>query len=225
MSDIYLELTVANIKDPERQQEVSFLVDTGATRTWISQEIADAIGIETVGTVPLELADGSIRELPYGFCLFVYDGEVVAGNVVIGPPESEPLVGTHVLQDFRMIVDMDRHEITRGQAMRAKEGRNVSPEPIQEDVSSATTTLELPAEFAWFKELSTEERDAFFVGLLEILASNGEDILSRLDEYFRGWCATVGLTSNPEFVEEFKRREEAELRGPFSSLEEAFGSA
>jgi len=96
---------------------------------------------------------------------------------------------------------------------------------MQEDVSTATTALALPAEFAWFKELSTKERDAFFVGLLEILASDGEDILSRLDEYFRGWCATVELTSNPEFVEEFKRRARTELRGSFSSFDEAFGSA
>ena len=38
---IIVELTVANIYDPERQQEVSFLVDTGATRARISQKIAD----------------------------------------------------------------------------------------------------------------------------------------------------------------------------------------
>ena len=120
MSDIYLELTIANIKNPERQQVVSFLVDTGATRAWVSKEIAEAVGIEPVGTIPLELADGSITERPYGFCLFVYDGEIVAGNAVIGPPKCEPLVGTHVLQDFRMIVDLDRHEVTRGRAMRAK---------------------------------------------------------------------------------------------------------
>lgn len=98
MSDIYLTLTIANIKDPECQQKVSFLVDTGATRAWISEEIAEAVGIEPAGTVPLELADGSITERPYGFCLVIYNGEVVAGNVVIGPPECEPLVGTHVLQ-------------------------------------------------------------------------------------------------------------------------------
>jgi len=120
MGDIYLELTIANIKDPERQQEVAFLVDTGATRAWVSKEIAEDVGIEPAGTVPLELADGSITERPYGFCLFAYDGEIVAGNVVIGPPECEPLVGTHVLQDFRLIVDLDRHEVTRGRAMRAK---------------------------------------------------------------------------------------------------------
>jgi predicted aspartyl protease len=120
MSDIYLDLTVANIKAPDRQQEVSFLVDTGATRAWISQEIAEAIGIEPAGTVPLELADGSITERPYGFCLFFYNGESVAGNVIIGPPGCEPLVGTHILQDFRMVVDLERHEVTRGRAMRAK---------------------------------------------------------------------------------------------------------
>ena len=128
MGDIYLELTIANVKDPERQQEIAFLVDTGATRAWVSEEIAEALGIEPAGTVPpsinsghrLELADGSITERPYGFCLFAYNGEIVAGNVVIGPPECEPLVGTHVLQDFRLIVDLDRHEVTRGRAMRAK---------------------------------------------------------------------------------------------------------
>ncbi len=120
MSEIYLKLTIANIQDPQRKREISFLVDTGASRAWISQEIADAVGIEKTGTVPLELADGSINELPYGLCLFIYDGEMVAGNVVIGPPQCEPLVGTHVLQDFRVIVDLEKHEITRGRAMRAK---------------------------------------------------------------------------------------------------------
>ena len=120
MSEVFLELTVANIQAPERQQSVSFLVDTGATRAWISQEIADSLGIEPVGTVPLELADGSVTERPYALCLFIYNGEKVAGNIVIGPPGCEPLVGTHVLQDFRFVVDLERHEVSRGRAMRAK---------------------------------------------------------------------------------------------------------
>ena len=121
MSEMYLELAIANIKHPERWQEVSFLVDTGATRAWVSKEIAETVGIEPVGTVPLELADGSITVRSYGLCLFGYDGEVAAGNVVIGPPGCEPLVGTHVLQDFRLIVDLERHEVIRGRAMRAKQ--------------------------------------------------------------------------------------------------------
>ncbi len=120
MSEIYLELSVANIKNPERQQVISFLVDTGTSRTWVSKEFTDVLGIKPIGTIPLELADGSISERPYGFCLFSYGGETVAGNAIIGPPGCEPLVGTHVLQDFRLIVDLDRHEVSRSRAMRAK---------------------------------------------------------------------------------------------------------
>ena len=120
MGEIYLELTVANPKDLERQKDISFLVATGATRAWIPQPVAKEIGIEPLGTIELELADGSSKEFPYGLCIFDFGGERVGGNVVIGPPESEPIVGTHVLQDFRLIIDMDRHTISRSRAMRAK---------------------------------------------------------------------------------------------------------
>ncbi len=120
MGDIYLDLTVANMKDLDRRQDVSFLVDTGATFTWLSAEIAENIGLEPSGNIPLELADGAITEQPYGFCLFDYLGETMAGNVVIGPPGCEPLVGSHVLQDFRLVINLGTHEVTRAQAMRAK---------------------------------------------------------------------------------------------------------
>lgn len=120
MGDIYLDLTVANIHELERQKEVSFLVDTGASRAWLPQDIADELNIRPIGKIPLELADGTVKELPYGFCIFDFGGETVAGNVVIGPKDSEPLVGTHVLQDFRMIIDMEHHTISRGSAMKAK---------------------------------------------------------------------------------------------------------
>ena len=120
MGDIYLNLTIMNIKNPDQRQDVSFLVDTGATFTWLSREIAESIELEPSGNIPLELADGSITEQPYGFCLFDYLGETMAGNVVIGPSDCEPLVGSHVLQDFRLVIDLGTHEVTRAQAMRAK---------------------------------------------------------------------------------------------------------
>lgn len=120
MGDIYLELTVANLHDLERQKEISFLVDTGATRAWITQRDAAELGIEPLGTVELTLADGSIKEFPYGSCFFDFGGERVAGNVVIGPPEAEPIAGTHLLQDFRLVIDMENHTISRRRALRAK---------------------------------------------------------------------------------------------------------
>jgi len=120
MGEIYLDLTVANIRDPDRQAEVAFLVDTGATRAWLPEETAESLGIEPTGTVPLEVADGTVTERRYGFCLFTFGDETIAGNVVIGPKGSEPLLGTHVLQDFRVVIDKERHSISRSRAMRAK---------------------------------------------------------------------------------------------------------
>jgi predicted aspartyl protease len=120
MGDIHLELTIANIADPTSQKGLMFLVDTGAIRAWIPEKIADELDIQRTGTMPLELADGSVKELPYGFCLFALDGETVAGNVVIGPPETETLVGTHVLEDFRIVVDMEHHTVSRRRTLRAK---------------------------------------------------------------------------------------------------------
>ena len=120
MVDIYLNINVANLNVLEKQKEVTFLVDTGATRAWISKDIAEELDIDPVATIPVELADGSIKKLKYGHCIFDFGGEQVAGNVIIGPKNCEPLVGTHVLQDFRIIIDMEKHTISRGRAMRAK---------------------------------------------------------------------------------------------------------
>ncbi|NUO79120.1 aspartyl protease family protein [candidate division KSB1 bacterium] len=120
MGEIYLELTVANLHDLDRQKEIAFLVDTGASRAWVPQKVAEELGIDPIGSIELELADGNVKEFPYGSCFFDFGGERIAGNVVIGPPNSEPIVGTHVLQDFRLVIDMERHAISRSRVMRAK---------------------------------------------------------------------------------------------------------
>ena len=120
MSDIYISLNIINDQDPEKHLEAQFLVDTGATRAWIPQNIAEQLNIKPVGQVPLELADGKISQYPYGLCKFEYEGEIVNGTVVIGPKGIEPIAGTHLLQDYRLIVDLANHTIKRGRAMRAK---------------------------------------------------------------------------------------------------------
>jgi len=68
----------------------------------------------------LELAEGNVEKFPYGACWFAFNGEVVAGNVIVGPPDIEPIVGTHVLRDFRLVIDVEHHTISRRPAMKAK---------------------------------------------------------------------------------------------------------
>ncbi len=52
--------------------------------------------------------------------LFALNGKTVAGNVAIGLPDIGLIVGTHVLQDFRFVIDMEHHTISRRRAMKAK---------------------------------------------------------------------------------------------------------
>lgn len=120
MGDVYIDLTVINDQDPARQRGLQFLADTGATRAWIPEDIAAELDIEPIGRVPLELANDDIQEYPYGLCKFEYEGELVNGTVVIGPEGIEPIAGTHVLQDFRLIVNVAHQTIQRARAMRAK---------------------------------------------------------------------------------------------------------
>ncbi|NIR48867.1 hypothetical protein GWO43_10560 [candidate division KSB1 bacterium] len=53
MGDVYVDITVINDKDFEKQQEVHFLADTGATRARIPEDIASELDIQPVGDVPL----------------------------------------------------------------------------------------------------------------------------------------------------------------------------
>lgn len=123
MGDIYLDVTVMNDADLERQRQVQFLADTGATRAWIPRNLAIDLDIKPVGTVPLELANGTVEEYQYGLCKFEYEGELVNGTVVIGPENIEPIAGTHLLQDFRLVLDLAHHTVKRSRAMKAKKSR------------------------------------------------------------------------------------------------------
>ena len=120
MGEVYLDLTIANIEDRRHQKEISFLVDPGASRAWISQQVAKELKIKPVGTVSLELANGIVKKFPYGACCFRLNREIVAGNVFIGSQDTRPSLGTHVLQDFRLVIDMEHHTVSRRRAMKAK---------------------------------------------------------------------------------------------------------
>ena len=120
MGDIFIDITVINDSDLTKQREVHFLADTGATRAWIPTDIAKGLDIQEMGTVPIELANGYIDNLPYGLCKLEYEGEMINGTVIIGNEGIEPIAGTHLLEDFRLVLDMVHYTVTRSQAIRAK---------------------------------------------------------------------------------------------------------
>ena len=101
--------------------------------------------------------------------------------------------------------------------------------PVQE-AFVLVEELDLPPEYAWFNELNAEERSEFFKGLLEILSARKEDLalpdgrprsrMAALDEYIRGWQATVEIESSPELLEAIQRGLDDARHGRFVSPEE-----
>ena len=49
------------------------------------------IGVEPEGKMAYELADGTIRELPFGLVRIEFMGETTAGRVVFTSPGTEPV--------------------------------------------------------------------------------------------------------------------------------------
>ena len=101
--------------------------------------------------------------------------------------------------------------------------------PVQE-AFVLVEKLDLPPEYTWFNELNAEERSEFFRGLLEILTAREEELtlpngrprtrMAALDEYIRGWQATVEIESSPGLLEAVQRGLDDARHGRFVSPEE-----
>jgi len=49
-----------------RSVSVDALIDTGATMLVLPKRVAEELGVEALGEVEVELADGTVRGVPYG---------------------------------------------------------------------------------------------------------------------------------------------------------------
>ena len=96
---------LVNITDAERFYEEVFLVDTGATDSMVPGDALDKIGIQRVGKMAYELANGTVKEYSFGLVRIEFMGETTAGRVIFGEPDSEPLLGVTALESVGIIVD------------------------------------------------------------------------------------------------------------------------
>ncbi len=88
-----------SLRDPEQAFEAVFLVDTGATDSLAPADELEKIGVKKEGKTSYELADGTVKEYPYGLVRIEFMGETTAGRVVFGEPGSEPLLGEGIKGD------------------------------------------------------------------------------------------------------------------------------
>ena len=63
------------------------------------------IGVQPEGKMSYELADGTVREYPFGLVRTEFMGETTAGRIIFGDPGSEPLLGVTALESVGIMVD------------------------------------------------------------------------------------------------------------------------
>ncbi len=97
-----------------------FLVDTGATDSMAPSDKLEKIGIKKEGKMLYELADGTVKEYPYGLVRIEFMGEITAGRIIFNNPESEPLLGVTALESVGIIVDTANKTLKRLPAIPLK---------------------------------------------------------------------------------------------------------
>jgi clan AA aspartic protease len=103
-----------------RSYEALFLVDTGATDCMVPADRLEEIGVRKEGRMAYELADGTVKEYPYGLVRIEFMGETTAGRVVFGGPDAEPLLGVTALESVGIVVDPTTRTLKRLPAIPLK---------------------------------------------------------------------------------------------------------
>ena len=112
--DVELENTVDQILSRRqalpaadvRRATVRILVDTGAFMLVLPQDLVENLGLEQDGRVIVTYADERREERPVAGPVTVRVGNRSTNvNCVVGPPNSEPLMGQIVLETLDLLTD------------------------------------------------------------------------------------------------------------------------
>ena len=100
--------------------EADFVVDTGATDCVVPASRLYDAGVQPIGKMAYQLADGSVHEYPIGIVQIEFMGEITAGRVIFGPEGTEPILGVIALQSVGIIVDPRTESLKRLPAIPLK---------------------------------------------------------------------------------------------------------
>jgi len=96
---------LTSLTDSKRSFESLFLVNTRATDSMAPSDELEKLGVKQEGKMAYELADGTVKEYPFGLVRIEFMGETTAGRVVFGATGTEPLLGLTALESVGIMVD------------------------------------------------------------------------------------------------------------------------
>ena len=100
-----VKVKLASLAAPNRAEEVSLLVDTGATLSWIPRHVLESLGAVPYSRLPFELADGRRLERDVTTVMLAIDGRKAPVEVVFGEAGEEAVLGATALEGLGLLVD------------------------------------------------------------------------------------------------------------------------
>ena len=100
-----VKVKLASLTAPGRTEEVSLLVDTGATLSWIPREVLQKLGVTALSRLPFSLADGRRLERDVTAVLVTFDGRKAPLQVAFGEPGEEAVLGATALERLGFMVE------------------------------------------------------------------------------------------------------------------------
>ncbi len=96
---------VANPVSPGRSVQISAVVDTGSTLSWLPLELLQDLAVRPISRSRFILADGSRIERDTGMALFTLDGKTMGVPVAFGELGQQAVLGATALEALGFAVD------------------------------------------------------------------------------------------------------------------------
>ena len=109
----YVDVKLSSITNGKSTYILKCLVDTGATDMFVPSKKLREIGVEPVGKMRYELADGKKKNYRYGLGRIELKGRITAGRAIFGPDDTEPLLGVTTLESTGFAVDPTTHTLKK----------------------------------------------------------------------------------------------------------------
>lgn len=114
-----LDAVIANPSDPRKRSDIKFVVDTGASMTAITAEVAKSLGLKYVATAEVGLADGKVIKVNLAYAYLCIHGEHVFTLVGCGGCDV-PLLGFDVMCLLQLQLDVANKKVLRPVRRRFK---------------------------------------------------------------------------------------------------------
>jgi clan AA aspartic protease len=111
MGFVRAELHVMNPAGRRNGEDITAIVDTGATLTKLPIDLLRRLGIKPYDKRKFRLADGRLVRLDVGNVLVKIQGHLVSAEVSFGRPGEQPLIGATFLESAGLAPDPVRRRL------------------------------------------------------------------------------------------------------------------